>query len=215
MMPPRNPTIYRFLAHPLQLLRQAPVAKNQAHLPPNLTIKHPTTTTTNPPTLNTWSRQFSSIRNLGSRPAIRPWCRQARPSRRFNSSRQNTNNNKSSSTEPASLSQRLRKLSREYGWSALGVYLLLSALDFPLCFAAVRYFGSERIGHLEHVIVGSVKEAFYALWPGHRTETESTTGDQHAETASGESGHESGKNGKSKGEASMLFHFPRFFFHIT
>lgn len=52
-----------------------------------------------------------------------------------------------------SLSQRLRKLSREYGWSALGVYLLLTALDFPLCFLAVRWIGTERIGHLESVIV--------------------------------------------------------------
>ncbi|CAO1600749.1 DUF1279 super [Xanthoria calcicola] len=52
-----------------------------------------------------------------------------------------------------SLSQRLRKLSREYGWSALGVYLALSALDFPFCFLAVRLVGTERIGYWESVIV--------------------------------------------------------------
>ena len=58
------------------------------------------------------------------------------------------------SPEPSlSLSQRLRKLSREYGWSALGVYLLLSALDFPFCFLAVRWLGTDRIGHWEHVII--------------------------------------------------------------
>lgn len=56
-----------------------------------------------------------------------------------------------------SVSQRFRKLSREYGWSALGVYLLLSAIDFPICFAALRLFGVERIGHLEHVVVESIK----------------------------------------------------------
>lgn len=67
--------------------------------------------------------------------------------------------------EPHSLSQRLKKLSREYGWSALGVYLLLSALDFPLCFAAVRLLGVDRIGHWEHVIVESVKSAFKSVWP--------------------------------------------------
>ncbi|KAF2184366.1 hypothetical protein K469DRAFT_688836 [Zopfia rhizophila CBS 207.26] len=62
------------------------------------------------------------------------------------------------SPEPApSLSQRLRKLSREYGWSALGVYLALSALDFPFCFLAVRMLGTERIGHYEHVVI----EAFW------------------------------------------------------
>lgn len=47
----------------------------------------------------------------------------------------------------------MRKLSREYGWSALGVYLLLTAIDFPFCFLAVRWLGTERIGHLEHVVV--------------------------------------------------------------
>lgn len=52
-----------------------------------------------------------------------------------------------------SLSQRMRKLSREYGWSALGVYLMLTAIDFPFCFLAVRWLGTERIGHLEHFVI--------------------------------------------------------------
>ena len=56
-----------------------------------------------------------------------------------------------------SLSARFRKLSKEYGYSAFGVYFLLSALDFPFCFAAVRYIGVERVGHAEHVIVEKVK----------------------------------------------------------
>lgn len=61
--------------------------------------------------------------------------------------------------EPAqlSLSQRLRKLSREYGWSALGVYLALSALDFPFSFIAVRWLGTDRIGHWEHVALEWIK----------------------------------------------------------
>jgi hypothetical protein len=54
-----------------------------------------------------------------------------------------------------SLSQRLRKLSREYGWSALGVYFMLSALDFPFCFLAVRLLGTERIGRWEHAVIGT------------------------------------------------------------
>lgn len=40
----------------------------------------------------------------------------------------------------------MRKLSREYGWSGLGVYLALSALDFPFCYLLVRTLGTERIG---------------------------------------------------------------------
>lgn len=35
--------------------------------------------------------------------------------------------------------------------------MLLSALDFPFCFAAVRYLGTDRIGRWEHVVVERVK----------------------------------------------------------
>ncbi|KAI9820146.1 MAG: hypothetical protein M1826_000940, partial [Phylliscum demangeonii] len=62
------------------------------------------------------------------------------------------------SAEPAlSLSQRMRKLSREYGWSALGVYFMLSALDFPLCFLAVQMLGADRIGRWEHTAISWVR----------------------------------------------------------
>lgn len=57
----------------------------------------------------------------------------------------------------------MKKLSREYGWAAVGVYLLLSALDFPFCFLAVRYIGTDVIGHWEHVILGYIKAA--VKWP--------------------------------------------------
>jgi hypothetical protein len=68
-----------------------------------------------------------------------------------------------------SLSQRLKKLSREYGWSAVGVYFALSALDFPFCYLLVRVLGTDRIGEWEHAVVSrvaplipqSVKDAFY------------------------------------------------------
>ncbi|OJD34970.1 peptide alpha-n-acetyltransferase nat2 [Diplodia corticola] len=52
-----------------------------------------------------------------------------------------------------SFSQRMRKLSREYGWVALGVYLGLSVLDFPFCFLAVRMLGTDRIGRWEHAAI--------------------------------------------------------------
>lgn len=79
------------------------------------------------------------------------------------------------SPEPSlSLSQRFRKLSREYGWSAVGVYLALSALDFPFCFVAVRWLGTDRIGHWEHVAV----EWFWTVvpWPFPKPETETVVG---------------------------------------
>ncbi|KAL3425804.1 peptide alpha-N-acetyltransferase Nat2 [Phlyctema vagabunda] len=59
--------------------------------------------------------------------------------------------------ESLSLGARMRKLSREYGWSALGVYLMLSALDFPFCYLLVRYLGTDRIGEWEDIIVSHAK----------------------------------------------------------
>lgn len=98
-------------------------------------------------------------------------CRNA--PRRFNSSKPNSSqragpsstSSGSSHEQPLSFSQRMRKLSREYGWSALGVYLLLSALDFPFCFAAVRLLGVDRIGHWEHTILESAKRVLDSVLP--------------------------------------------------
>ncbi|KAL7793555.1 hypothetical protein V8C37DRAFT_378220 [Trichoderma ceciliae] len=57
--------------------------------------------------------------------------------------------------EDLSLSGRFKKLSREYGWSAVGVYFALSVLDFPFCFLLVRIVGTERIGQVEHYVVSA------------------------------------------------------------
>lgn len=87
-----------------------------------------------------------------------------RLNRRFNSGSAG-NGGSQAQPEKESLSQRLKKLSREYGWSALGVYLALSALDFPFCFAAVRLLGVERIGYWEHIAVEFLKDRFKGVWP--------------------------------------------------
>ncbi|KAL2264712.1 hypothetical protein VTJ83DRAFT_7222 [Remersonia thermophila] len=58
--------------------------------------------------------------------------------------------------EKLSLSGRLKKLTREYGWAAAGIYLGLSVLDFPFCFLLVRTVGSDKIAHVEHVVVSTV-----------------------------------------------------------
>jgi Protein of unknown function (DUF1279) len=57
----------------------------------------------------------------------------------------------------------MRKLSREYGYAALGVYLALSTLDLPFCYLAVSYLGTERIGHWEHAILSYIKGIL--KWP--------------------------------------------------
>ncbi|CCU83120.1 hypothetical protein similar to peptide alpha-N-acetyltransferase Nat2 [Blumeria hordei DH14] len=48
------------------------------------------------------------------------------------------------------------KAEREYGWSAFGVYLALSALDFPLCLLLVRHLGADKIGELEDHIISTI-----------------------------------------------------------
>lgn len=106
--------------------------------------------------------------------------------RRFRSIRFNSNKSNGShldptphlgSPEPAqSLSQKLKALSKEYGWAALGVYLGLSALDFPICFLAVRLLGTDRIGRYEEV----VKDAFWNLVRLVVPEAGTTSAEKHA-----------------------------------
>lgn len=71
-----------------------------------------------------------------------------------------------STPKTLSLSERMKAMSKKYGWTVVGIYLGLSALDFPFCFLAVRWFGPERIGHLEHVIVSHVWGALESVVPG-------------------------------------------------
>ncbi|KAI2779615.1 hypothetical protein F4815DRAFT_177347 [Daldinia loculata] len=60
--------------------------------------------------------------------------------------------------EPQGITARLKKLSREYGWAALGVYLGLTVLDFPFCFLLVRSVGTDRIGAIEHWVVSNASK---------------------------------------------------------
>ena len=84
-------------------------------------------------------------RQAASRPGL-TFSRIQRRGFRFSPWRRNTT--QSGTQEKLTLSQRLKKLSREYGWSAVGVYLTLSVLDFPFCFLLVRIVGTDTIGML-------------------------------------------------------------------
>ncbi|RMY03862.1 hypothetical protein D0867_10550 [Hortaea werneckii] len=102
-------------------------------------------------------------RSAQSRASFCPtsWSRPS-PSRRFRGIRHNSNQASKGAQEqtaqqksqqpPQGLSARFKDLSRRYGWAALGVYMGLSALDFPFCFMAVRWLGTDRIAHAEHLI---------------------------------------------------------------
>lgn len=102
------------------------------------------------------------------RPPFRPQPRHHNFQQRFSSSTRPNPDPTPHLTSPPSqtLSQRLRTLSREYGWSAVGVYFLLSAADFPFCFLAVRALGPERVGAAEAVVVGWVKSGIRMVAPG-------------------------------------------------
>ncbi|USP76627.1 hypothetical protein yc1106_03901 [Curvularia clavata] len=99
------------------------------------------------------------------------------------------------SPEPApSVSQRLKKLSREYGWTALAVYLGLSALDFPLCFLAVRLLGTDRIGHYEEVIKDALWSVVRLVLPNAgRKPAEASAGEDIAEATDREGYVEAGR----------------------
>ena len=74
-------------------------------------------------------------------------------------------------------------MTREYGWTAVGVYLALSALDFPFCFLAVRLIGTETIGHYEHIVVGTVKG--WLKWPLQGTGMMEMVADEAVEKGAG------------------------------
>jgi len=57
-----------------------------------------------------------------------------------------------SQSKSQSISARFKELSKKYGWAAVGVYFGLSALDFPFCFLAVRWLGTDRVAYAEHII---------------------------------------------------------------
>ena len=101
---------------------------------------------------------------------------------RFNSSKPNGSHPDPTphlgSPEPTqSLSQKLKALSKEYGWAAVGVYLGLSALDFPICFLAVRLLGTDRIGHYEEVL----KDGFWNLVRLVIPDAGTTSAEKHAQ----------------------------------
>ncbi|KAI0399331.1 hypothetical protein F4802DRAFT_610961 [Xylaria palmicola] len=94
---------------------------------------------------------------------------------------------KPNTQEPQGLSARLKKLSREYGWATVGVYLSLSVLDFPFCFLLVRVVGTERIGEIEHWVVSHatklIPESVLNRWREYRAALKEA---KHGEASDGE-----------------------------
>jgi hypothetical protein len=118
--------------------------------------------------------------------------------------------NLNSPTASPSLSQRLKTLSKEYGWTALAVYLGLSALDFPFCFLAVRVLGTERIGRAEHAVLSGFWTAVGSVAPSWREAYEERRKvkkieKEERETAERKEDEAAGLEPKKKGDASKWF----------
>ncbi|KAF4984618.1 hypothetical protein FZEAL_230 [Fusarium zealandicum] len=87
--------------------------------------------------------------------------------------------------EPKGLTAKLKKLTKEYGWATVGVYLGLSVLDFPFCFMFVRLVGADKIGEAEHYVVSTAKEmipdsirkAWHEYWQSFKKAETATLGD--------------------------------------
>ena len=56
-------------------------------------------------------------------------------------------------------SQRLKHLIKSYGWYALGVYIIISTIDFGVAFAAVNLIGAEHVSR----VAASAKESVYGI----------------------------------------------------
>lgn len=88
-----------------------------------------------------WAQRVSNIKEISTK-RFGPFRAALFPVKRpFHTTRAR----RAAANEPTTLSGRLKKLSREYGWSAVGVYMALSVLDFPFCFILVRAVGTEKI----------------------------------------------------------------------
>ncbi|EGU12053.1 hypothetical protein RTG_01935 [Rhodotorula toruloides ATCC 204091] len=55
------------------------------------------------------------------------------------------------------LTQKIKYLFRKHGWTALAVYLLLSAIDFGLCFVVIYAVGADRVREAEDWVLDQLK----------------------------------------------------------
>ncbi|KAK0719570.1 hypothetical protein B0H67DRAFT_484161 [Lasiosphaeris hirsuta] len=132
-----------------------------------------------------WAQRLAKVKEASVR-RVGPFRASVFPARRpFHSSR--AWRAKEAADQPSTLGGRLKKLSREYGWTAVGVYAALSVLDFPFCFLLVRTVGTERIAEAEHVVVSNLEkvipERVQTMWHEYRHGSASKEVEEIASTA--------------------------------
>ncbi|BFZ64616.1 DUF1279 super [Saitoella coloradoensis] len=112
--------------------------------------------------LSATSRQVAASRTFTTttiRNTARPRITQSPFTTSFKQARPRFNHSQANPEKPSSgLSGRFKDLSKKYGWTAVAVYLGLSALDFPLCLLAVHTIGAEHVAHYERIFLHKLKE---------------------------------------------------------
>ncbi|KAI0727967.1 hypothetical protein C8Q72DRAFT_419623 [Fomitopsis betulina] len=84
----------------------------------------------------------------------------------------------------ASLSQKLKHLIKAYGWYALGMYIILSVLDFSVAFAGINVIGAEHVSRVTSAVKDYVSSLIHSRPPEPgREEMESMA--SHAQGGSG------------------------------
>ncbi|KAF9484453.1 hypothetical protein BDN70DRAFT_903625 [Pholiota conissans] len=61
----------------------------------------------------------------------------------------------------ASMSQRLKHLIKSYGWYALGIYLIVGALDFTVAFIGINLLGADYVSHAAATVKDTVMDFVY------------------------------------------------------
>ncbi|KAG6857258.1 hypothetical protein H0H87_007091 [Tephrocybe sp. NHM501043] len=85
----------------------------------------------------------------------------------------------------ATLSQRLKHLIKSYGWYALGVYLIIGAIDFCVAFAGINLLGAEYVSE----VATNVKQMIAGVLNSHPPEPGRDEMDNSG-TRPGQGGHE-------------------------
>jgi len=65
----------------------------------------------------------------------------------------------------ASLTERLKHLIKTYGWYALGVYTILTVVDFGIAFAGINVIGAEKVSRVERAVKEYVVSFIYTSPP--------------------------------------------------
>ena len=132
------------------------------------------------PRVSTLGRPLLPFTSLSSTTTPRP----PTPTRLFSrfparlTSQQSTNHHNSSSSSSndgsgsgaganPTLTQRLKHLIKSYGWYALGVYFILSTLDFSVAFLSINLLGASYVSQVTH----SVKSYIHTILPSSPSST--------------------------------------------